>query len=234
MIEPLLVCSTLTTHLETPSPADMPSGIQERDGHTIYCAAHCYGAPIPDERTRTLSVLSLSRDGSELGLLQQVPLPEGTLMPISQALNAARTRLFTTAGKNGIACYELDPSDQGKIVGAAVCSAVTPEPFPTPYGVMPVDITLDGKGENAFVCNFLMGTISALSIDMDNRSLSNPKLCAPGHSGIPEKVRKIGPAKPPRPWAFRKDSPRMHRTRTASLVTRATSGWLWPIWGQTA
>ena len=55
-------------------------------------------------------------------------------MPISQALDAAKTRLFTTAGTHGIVCFELD--GEGKIVttSAPVCSAITPvrRAFPHP------------------------------------------------------------------------------------------------------
>ena len=94
--------------------------------HTVYAAAHCWGAPIPDPRTPTMSVLAVSADGSAIRLVQQVEMPEGSLMPISQALNAAKTRLFTTAGTHGIVCFELD--GEGKIVttSAPVCSAITP------------------------------------------------------------------------------------------------------------
>ena len=129
----------------------------------IYCVAHCYNAPMPDDRLPTLSVLELTQSGSELNLIQQINLPHGTLMPISQAINSDGTRLFTAAGIHGIACYELDPMDQGKVNGSAVCSAVTEEPLATPYGAMPVDICLDKCEENLFVCNFLSGTVSAMS-----------------------------------------------------------------------
>ena len=32
--------------------------------HTVYAAAHCWGAPIPDPRTPTMSVLAVSADGA--------------------------------------------------------------------------------------------------------------------------------------------------------------------------
>jgi 6-phosphogluconolactonase (cycloisomerase 2 family) len=141
-------------------------------------------------------------------------------MPVVQALNAQKTRLFSTAGTNGIAVFEVDPSDRGKILTAKppVCSAVTPEPLPTPYGVMPVDVTLDAKGETAFTCNFLAGTISALSINMGAGMLSAPTVCAPADPrdppGIPEKVKKIGPSAAAQalgfPEGFPEDSPHPH------------------------
>ena len=162
--------------------------------HTVYAAAHCWGAPIPDPRTPTMSVLAVSADGSAIRLVQQVDLPEGSLMPIRQALNAAKTRLFTTAGTHGIVCYELD--SEGKIVttSAPVCSAITPEPLETPYGVMPVDFCLDVSGKAGYTCNFLASSISALAVDMEKGALSEPQLCSPPHAGIPEKVLKIPPS----------------------------------------
>ena len=107
--------------------------------HTVYAAAHCWGAPIPDPRTPTMSVLAVSADGSAIRLVQQVDLPEGSLMPIRQALNAAKTRLFTTAGTHGIVCYELD--SEGKIVttSAPVCSTITPvRRLPSPSAPLPL------------------------------------------------------------------------------------------------
>ena len=160
----------------------------------VYCVAHCYNAPMPDDRSATLSVLALNQSGSELTLIQQINLPDGTLMPISQTINSDGTRLFTAAGIHGIACYELDPMDRGKVTGSAVCSAVTEEPLATPYGVMPVDICLDKSEENLFVCNFLSGTVSAMSVDRESRSLGQPRVCELKHAGVPEKVRLLGPS----------------------------------------
>ena len=199
--------------------------------HVVYAAAHCYGAPSPDDRAPTMNVLALSRDGSKLSLLQSVKMPGKTLMPIVQRLNSAKTRLFSTAGTNGIVVFELDPSDHGKIVTSkqAVCSAVTPEALPTPYGVMPVDFALDLREEIAFSCNFLMGTISALSVDMDDSTLSSAIVCAPADprspAGIPEKVRRIGPSKAAKalgfPEGFPEDSLHPH-----GVACDPTGNWL--------
>ena len=65
----------------------------------VYATAHCYGAPMPDERVPTINVLSLSADGGSLELVQEIPMPAGTLMPASQAFNTDKTRLFSVAGK---------------------------------------------------------------------------------------------------------------------------------------
>jgi hypothetical protein len=69
--------------------------------HVVYAAAHCYGVPSPDDRTPTMNVLAVSRDGSSFDLVQSVEMPGKTLMPIVQELNRAKTRLFSTAGTNG-------------------------------------------------------------------------------------------------------------------------------------
>ena len=121
----------------------------------VYATAHCYGAPMPDERVPTINVLSLSADGGSLELVQEIPMPAGTLMPASQAFNTDKTRLFSVAGKHGVVAYQVDPADRGKISTATPpsCSAVTVDPLPTPYGVMPVDITLDPTAPRAYTCN---------------------------------------------------------------------------------
>lgn len=160
----------------------------------IYCVAHCYGAPLPDHRSPSLSLLTLDSSGKELTLVQQVTLPEGTLMPLSQVINRTATRLYTTAGTHGIACYELNPADGGKILEPPVCFAVTPEPLPTPYGVMPVDIALDKTEEKLFVCNFLAGTLSELTLNAEGQAVGSPKICSLEHPGLPEKVRRLGPS----------------------------------------
>ena len=192
--------------------------------YTVYAAANCYGAPIPDEegRAHTINVLSLSDGWEALTCVQTVEFPEGTLMPVSQQMNAERTRLLSTAGTNGIVVFECDPKDQGKIATAKppASSAVTPEPLPTPYGVMPVDVTLDSAGTTAYTCNFLAGSISALSVDLESGTLSSPQVCAPADPratpGIPEKVQKRGPSKAAQalgfPEGFPEDSPHPHGT----------------------
>mmetsp|Transcript_20915 Transcript_20915/g.67694 ORF Transcript_20915/g.67694 Transcript_20915/m.67694 type:complete len:425 (-) Transcript_20915:40-1314(-) len=162
--------------------------------HVVYCTAHVYGAPFPDEQGRrsSISALSLSDDGSQLTLVQQVPLPEGTLVPLVQTMNAARTRLFTIAGKNGIATYFVDPNNQGRFVSdEPVCSPTTPEPMPTPWGVWPIFITLDVTEAVAYCNHFIGASVSALAVDMEAGTLSQPRLTFPAYKGIPEKVKKM-------------------------------------------
>jgi 6-phosphogluconolactonase (cycloisomerase 2 family) len=225
--------STTTTVIRYPDGTEITVATTVPDGPplVVYAAAHCYGAPIPDERAPTMNVLALSADGSELKLIQSVEMPSGTLMPVSQKITADKARLFSTAGTNGVVAFELDPSDQGKILTAKlpVCSAVTPEPLETPYGVMPVDVALDTKGEVAFTCNFLMGTISALTVDVQAGTLSAPQVSTPCDPrkppGIPEKVQKIGPSSAAKalgfPEGFPEDSPHPH-----GCVVDPSGSWL--------
>jgi 6-phosphogluconolactonase (cycloisomerase 2 family) len=187
--------------------------------HAVYVTSHCFSAPIPDDQGRSpiLSVLSLSEDGSTLELVQSVNLPEGTLMPTAMTMDASKTKLLTIAGKNGVVIYNVDPNDQGKIAGdEPICSAVTPEPFPTPYGVMPIHVTLDATGENVYICNFLANSMSALTCDLASRRLSEPKVCPVPSKEIPEKVQKIGPSKAGQalgfPPGFPEDAAHPHST----------------------
>ncbi len=175
----------LQTEANKVSPHRMPA---------IYCVSHCYNAPLPDERESKLTVLSLDTTTNSLIPVQQTTLPEGTLMPIAQVINQKGTKLFTTAGKHGVVCYHLAPHDQGKIIGGPILLQVTPEPLRTPYGVMPVDISLDLCEENLFTCNFMAGSISALSLDTDGQLRGDPRVCLMTHSGVPEKVRQLGPS----------------------------------------
>ena len=64
---------------------------------------------MPDDRESKLTVLRFDTTKNCLLPLQQVTLPEGTLMPIGQVINQQCTKLFTTAGRNGVAHYRLDP-----------------------------------------------------------------------------------------------------------------------------
>ncbi|MEE2639988.1 MAG: beta-propeller fold lactonase family protein [Planctomycetota bacterium] len=180
----------------------------------IYCVAHCYNAPFPDSRLATLSLLELSQSGEKIVEVQQVPFPQETLMPISQVINRSGTRLFSTAGIHGIASFPLAPDQKGKITGPAKCFPVHPETFPTPYGVMPVDIALDASEEHLFSCNFLAGTVSALSLEKETGTLANPRSCKLQHDGIPEKVRRLGPSEAAIelgfPEGFPEDAPHPH------------------------
>lgn len=160
----------------------------------IYCVSHCYNAPLPDERAPKLTVLAFDSTTNALIPVQQTMLPEGTLMPIAQVINQKGTKLFTTAGKHGVVCYHLAPRDHGKIIGGPILLQVTPELPKTPYGVMPVDISLDLREESLFTCNFMGGSISALSLDTDGQLWGDPRVCLLTHSGIPEKVRQLGPS----------------------------------------
>lgn len=188
---PLIPCTV------NPSPDQPQIGMNDMasdPAHAIYCFSHCYNAPLPDDRVSRLTVLQFDATNNCLLPVQQVTLPEGTLMPISQVVNQDRTKLFTTAGSNGIACYHLDPQDQGKVIGDPILLNVTAEPFPTPYGVMPVDICLDLHEKKLFSCNFLAGSLSELSLRTDGGLRGNPRVSLLKHSGVPEKVRRLGPS----------------------------------------
>jgi hypothetical protein len=86
--------------------------------------------------------------------------------------------------------------------------------------VMPVDVTLDLTGTTAYTCNFLAGSISALTVDLESGTLSSPRVCsAPDPRtvpGIPEKVKKLGPSKAAQalgfPEGFPEDGPHPHGT----------------------
>jgi len=160
----------------------------------IYCVSHCYNAPLPDDREAKLTVLSLNTTADSLTPVQQIALPKGTLMPISQVINKEGTKLFTTAGQHGVLCYELKPEDQGRVIDTPIQLNVTRESLPTPYGVMPVDLTLDVSETKLFTCNFLAGSISELSLTSDGQLRRAPRECALAHPGIPEKVRSLGPS----------------------------------------
>ena len=160
----------------------------------IYCVSHCYDAPMPDDRVAKLTVLTLNDSADRLTPVQHTELPPGTLMPISQVINQEGTQLFTTAGRHGVLCYELNPADQGRIIDKPIYLNVTREPLHTPYGVMPVDLSLDVSEQSLFTCNFLAGSISELSLNSDGTLSRDPRVCALAHPEVPEKVRRIGPS----------------------------------------
>ena len=192
---------------------------------SIYCFSGCYNAPLPDDRTPTVAVLSLDQAGTELSLVQQVDLPKGTLMPIAQAINKSRTMLFTTAGKHGVVSFRLDPTRNGEISGPPVGSPVSAEVLETPYGVMPVDICLDKNEEKLFSCNFLSGSLSVLTLDGARGTLEDPQNCFLQSSGIPEKVRRLGPSEAAQelgfPEGFPEDASHPH-----GLAIHPAGGWL--------
>ena len=180
----------------------------------IYCVSHCYNAPLPDDRKAKLTVLSLNASADKLTSLQQTELPKGTLMPVSQVINQEGTKLFTTAGKHGVLCYDLKPEDQGRIIDKPTYLNVTLESLQTPYGVMPVDLSLDESERKLFTCNFLAGSISELSLNSDGQLSRDPCVCVLAHPGVPEKVRRIGPSSAAQelgfPEGFPEDSSHPH------------------------
>ena len=169
---------------------------------------------MPDDREAKLTVLSLNTATDRLTPVQQTELPKETLMPISQVINREGTKLFTTAGKHGVLCYELKPDDQGRIIDKPIHLNVMRESLQTPYGVMPVDLSLDVSEKKLFTCNFLAGSISELSLKSDGHLSGEPRVCVLAHPGVPEKVRRIGPSSAVKelgfPEGFPEDSSHPH------------------------
>ena len=176
----------------TRRPCTMPHKDKSARLQSIYCVSHCYNAPLPDDRKAKLTVLSLNSSADSLTSVQQIELPKETLMPVSQVINQEGTKLFTVAGKHGILCYELKPDEQGRIIDKPNCLNVTLESLQTPYGVMPVDLSLDVSERKLFTCNFLAGSISELSLNSDGQLSRDPRVCVLAHPGVPEKVQEIG------------------------------------------
>ena len=106
-------------------------------------------------------------------------------------LNKRKTRLFSVAGTHGIAVFDVDMHDQGKVVeGAApVCSPTTEESMATPLGVFPTWLTVDAAEETVYSCNFFSQNVTALPFDQVSRKCGAPiGVCAPAYPGTPDKV----------------------------------------------
>ena len=173
--------------------------------HVVYCSTHCYGAPFPDPEGRppVLSVFAVSEDGKEISLVQETPYPKGTGCPMVLQLNKSKTKLFSIAGVNGIAVFDVDQSDQGKVVGGkeVVCSPVTPETMPTPLGDFPAWVTIDPAEETVYTANFFAQSMSAMSFDKTTNKCGTPMMSKPKHPGTPEKVlNNVDPNVEPGPF----------------------------------
>jgi len=176
--------------------------------HVVYCTTRAYNAPFPDTdgRPPVLSVLSLSADGTAISVVQETEYSVGTGCPMVLQLNSSRTKLFTVAGVHGVAVFDVDPADRGKVVGgkAPVCSPVTAENMPTPLGVFPAWVTIDNTNgeETVYSCNFFAQTVTALPFDKATNKCGAPVAeCRPSHPGVPAKVTKnLDPNEEPGPF----------------------------------
>lgn len=162
--------------------------------HIVYSAAQAHPQD-PQKRRPYLAVLALSDDGDGLELLQQVELPEGTAMPMFQALSPCRTTLYTVAGPLGILAYKVNP-DSGKIDESITPSAYLTAPQAerqaiegqpedsAPGGAGPCHISFDTTGTVLFCANYEGGSVAVLSVE-DNSSgaLGPPAVAAHGPGG---------------------------------------------------
>ena len=172
-------------------------------GHIIYCTTNCFGAPFPDAEGRPikLSVLCVSEDGSTIACIQETDYPAGSGCPMVLALNKSKTKLFTIAGANGIAVFDVNPADAGKVTSGPVCSPTAAETMPTPLGNFPAWVTVDPAEENVFVANFFQATLTALPFDKATCKLGDAVESKPVHPGTPQKVLdQIDPNAEPGPF----------------------------------
>ncbi len=163
--------------------------------YTVYSAAQAHPQD-PQKRHPYLAVLELSDDGERLELLQQVELPEGTAMPMFQALSPCRTTLYTVAGPLGILAYKVNPEDSGKIVESPPPTAYLTAPQAernalegqpedsAPGGAGPCHISFDSTGSVMFCANYESGSVAALSVeDRSTGALGTPAVAAHGPGG---------------------------------------------------
>ena len=97
----------------------------------------------PQKRRPTLHTLRLSADGASLTALQSVSLPEGSAMPMFQALPSACNTLYTVAGPLGVLAYKIDPQTGALLPPSAYGSGVI-----EPSGSYSTDIP---EGETATI-----------------------------------------------------------------------------------
>jgi len=178
----------------TVARADFLKAISSAAGqHIIYCTTKAYGAPFPDAEGRPviLSVLAIDKKGTAMRIVQEVEFPKNTGGAMVLQLNKSKSRLFSVAGANGIAVFDVDMRDEGKVVGGRppVCSPTTTESMPTPLGVFPAWLTVDPAEETVYSCNFFSKDVTALPFDKASCQCGAPiGVCTPEHPGIPDKV----------------------------------------------
>ena len=102
----------------------------------------------PQKRRPTLHTPRLSADGSSLTALQSVSLPEGSAMPMFQALPSACNTLYTVAGPLGVLAYKIDPQTGALLPPSAYGSGVI-EPSGSYSTDIPVGETATIEGQPA-------------------------------------------------------------------------------------
>ena len=163
--------------------------------HTVYAAAHAHPQD-PQKRPPVMAVLELSDDGTALTQLQQIELPDGTAMPMFQALSTCGSTLYTIAGPLGILAYGVDPHDSGRFLeGKAPASFLTALPAPrvtiegqpedsAPGGAGPCHIRFDTTGDVLLCANYEAGSIASLVVeDKATGALGPPAVAAHGPAG---------------------------------------------------
>jgi len=176
------------------------------DEHVIYATIKAYGAPFPDAEGRppVLAVLALNKQGTSLRVVQETEFPKATGGVMVLQLNKKKSKLFVTAGTHGIAVFDVDMHDQGKVVGgrAPICSPTTVEQMPTPLGVFPAWVTVDAAEQTVFSCNFFSKDVTALPFDKASNKCGVPMgVCTPEHPGMPDKVAaSVDPNAEPGPF----------------------------------
>ena len=171
----------------TVARADFLKAISSAAGqHIIYCTTKAYGAPFPDAEGRPviLSVLAIDKKGTAMRIVQEVEFPKNTGGAMVLQLNKSKSRLFSVAGANGIAVFDVDMRDEGKVVGGRppVCSPTTTESMPTPLGVFPAWLTVDPAEETVYSCNFFSKDVTALPFDKASCQCGAPiGVCTPEH-----------------------------------------------------
>ena len=159
--------------------------------HILYATVKCYGAPFPDAEGRppVLAVLALDEQGTSLRVVQETEFPKATGGAMVLQLNKSKSKLFVTAGTHGVAIFDVNASDQGKVVGGPVVSPTRAENLPTPLGVFPAWITIDNADATLYSCNFFSQDVTALPFDETSSKCGAPiGVCTPKHPGVPEKV----------------------------------------------
>jgi len=159
--------------------------------HILYAMVRCYDAPFPDKEGRppVLAVLALDTQGTSLRVVQETSLPKATGGAMVLQLNKSRSKLFVTAGTHGIAVFDVEMRERGKVLAGPVVSPTRSESLPTPLGVFPAWVTIDNDDAMVYACNFFSQDVTALPFDKTLNTCGAPiGVCTPVHPGVPEKV----------------------------------------------